>query len=85
MLRRMGLGLLVVGFFGCASSAELENQSRMHSLRADAAAQRRDYGAAASEQHEARELHAKAVERAAKEGHTNQIPLESDVPAPPAP
>jgi len=84
-MRRIGLGLLLAGLFGCASSAELENQSRIHSLRADAAAQRRDYNAAAHEQHEAQQLHAKAVERAASEGNTNQIPLQSDVPASPAP
>jgi hypothetical protein len=81
----MGLGLVVVGFFGCASSAELENKSREHSLRADAAAQQRDYNRAAHEQAEARELHGKAVERAAKEGNTNQIPLPSEIPAPAAP
>jgi hypothetical protein len=84
-MRRIALGLLVAGLFGCASSSELENKSREHSLRADAAAQRRDYNAAAHEQQEARELHAKAVERAAKEGNTNQIPLPSDIPAPQQP
>lgn len=84
-MRRIALGLLLAGLFGCASSAELENQSRMHSLRADAAAQQRDYGAAAREQREAQDLHAKAVEKAAKEGNTNQIPLPSEIPASPTP
>jgi len=84
-MRRIGLGLLIVGFVGCASSTELENKARVHTMRADAAASVRDYDTAAQEKQKAEELHAKAVKRAYKEGATNDVVVPSDVPAPPAP
>jgi hypothetical protein len=84
-MKRIGLGLVVAGFFGCASSTELENKARVHTLHADAAAQARDYDTAAREKHEAEELHAKAVKRAYKEGVTNDVTVPSDVPASPTP
>ena len=84
-MRRIGLSLLVVGLFGCASSTDLENRSRVHTMRADAAAQVRDYNTAASEKQRAEELHAKAVKRAYKEGVTNDVTVPSDVPASPTP
>lgn len=84
-MKRIGLGLLIVGAIGCASSTELENKSRVHSLRADAAASGRDYQAAAREQEKARELHAKAVDKAYKEGRTIDVTVPADVPATPTP
>jgi outer membrane murein-binding lipoprotein Lpp len=84
-MKRIGLGLVVAGFFGCASSTDLENKSRVHTMRADAAASVRDYNTAASEKQRAEELHAKAVKRAYKEGVTNEVTVPSDVPAPPNP
>ena len=84
-MRTLGLGLLVVGAIGCASSTELENKSRIHTLRADAAASARDYEVAAREQEKARDLHAKAVEKAYKEGRTLDVAVPSDVPATPTP
>jgi hypothetical protein len=84
-MRRIGLGLLVMGFFGCASSTELENKSRVHTMRADAAASVRDYNTAAQEKQQAEELHAKAVKRAYKEGATNDVTVPSDVPVSPTP
>jgi hypothetical protein len=77
--------LVIAGLVGCASSSELEEKSRVHSLKADAAAQQRNYAKAAKEQQEAQELHAKAVERAYKEGTANQLVVPSDLPAPPNP
>lgn len=84
-MKRIGLSLLVVGFFGCASSTELEDKARVHTLRADAAASARDYETAAKEKHEAEELHAKAVRKAYKEGNTNDVAVPGDVPASPTP
>ncbi len=81
----VGLGLLALGAFGCASSTELEDKARAHSLRADAAAQARDYQTAAREQEKARELHGKAVERSYKEGRTTEVVVPSDIPAPEKP
>ncbi len=83
-MKKIGLGLLVAAAFGCASSTELENKSRVHSLRADAAASARDYGTAAREKQEAERLHAKAVKKAYKEGTTvtDTVVVPSDVPAP---
>jgi hypothetical protein len=77
-----GLGLLAVA--GCATSAKLENEARVHSLRADAAARSRDYDVAAREQKEAERLHRKAQKRAYKEGRTDVI-IPADVPGPPTP
>jgi hypothetical protein len=73
--------LLAVVAVGCASSTELENQARVHSLRADAAARARDYDHAAKEEEEAQELHQKAVKRAYKEGRADVI-VPADVPGP---
>ena len=84
-MKRIGLGLLIVGAIGCASSTELEDKSRVHTLRADAAASARDYQLAAREQDKARELHAKAVNKAYKEGRTIDVAVPSDVPATPTP
>jgi sRNA-binding protein len=84
-MRRIGLGLLIVGLVGCASSTELENKARVHTMRADAAASVRDYDTAAQEKQKAEELHAKAVKRAYKEGVTNDVVVPSDVPASPTP
>jgi hypothetical protein len=84
-MKRIGLGLLVAGFFGCASSTELENQARVHTLRADAAASTRDYDTAAREKREAEDLHAKAVSKAYKEGRTVDVTVPADVPASPTP
>lgn len=84
-MKRIGLCLVVAGMFGCASSTELENKARVHSLRADAAAQARDYDTAAREKHEAEEMHAKAVKKAYKEGRTNEVVVPGEVPAPPNP
>ena len=84
-MKRFGLALLVLGFVGCASSTELENRSRIHTLRADAAASARDYQVAAREQEKARDLHAKAVEKAYKEGTTVGVAVPADVPASPSP
>jgi len=84
-MRRIGLGLIVVGFFGCASSTELEDKARVHTLRADAAASVRDYDTAATEKHKAEELHAKAVKKAYKEGNTSVVAVPGDVPVSPTP
>jgi hypothetical protein len=84
-MKRIGLGLVVAGLFGCASSTELENKSRVHTLRADAAASVRDYDTAAREKHEAEELHAKAVNKSYKEGRTSDVQVPSDVPVTPSP
>ncbi len=84
-MKMMGLGLLALAAIGCASSTELEDKSRIHTLRADAAASSRDYQLAAREQEKARELHAKAVNKAYKEGRTLEVPVPSDVPATPVP
>ncbi|HEX6838054.1 MAG TPA: hypothetical protein VF334_15860 [Polyangia bacterium] len=84
-MKRIGLGLLIVGAIGCASSTELEDKSRVHTLRADAAASARDYQLAAREQDKARELHAKAVNKAYKEGRAIDVAVPSDVPATPTP
>ena len=84
-MKTIGLCLLVAGAVGCASSTELENKSRIHSLRADAAASARDYEVAAKEQDKARDLHAKAVEKAYKEGRATEVEVPADVPAVPTP
>jgi hypothetical protein len=76
------VGVLALGGIGCASSTKLENESRVHSLRADSAAQARDYSRAAQEQAEAQRLHDKAVQRAYKEGTAKEVVVPADVPAP---
>jgi hypothetical protein len=77
-LRVVAVSLLAVA--GCASSTSLENDARVHSLRADAAAQTRDYERAAHEKREAEWLHAKAVKRAYEEGR-GDVYVPADVPA----
>lgn len=81
----MGGCLLALGAAGCASSTQLENKSRIHQVRADAAAEARDYEVAAREEEKARELHEKAVKKAYKEGKAGQVLVPSDVPYPPPP
>lgn len=81
-LGMVGVGLLALSAFGCASSQKLEDEARVHQLRADAAASRRDYTVAAEEQHEAAALHEKAVKRAYKEGNAQQVTVPSAVPPP---
>lgn len=81
----VGVSLLAVGTIGCADSVKLENQSREHTLRADAASRARDYELASREQSEAEKLHAKAVKKAYKEGRTDEVVVPADVPAPPTP
>jgi hypothetical protein len=83
-LRVLGLGLLAALAIGCASSVKLENESRVHSLRADAAASARDYRVAAREKEEAEELHQKAMKRAYKEGR-NDVVVPADVAGPVTP
>lgn len=83
-VRNVLLGFIVCGAGACASSVELENQSRVHTLRADAAAQGRDYAVAAREKEEAQELHEKAMKKAYKEGRTDVV-VPADVSAPPTP
>jgi hypothetical protein len=78
-------GVFAATALGCASSTELENESRTHTLRADAAAQVRDYDRAAKEKHEAQELHEKAVKKAYKEGRASDVVVPGDVPAPMSP
>jgi hypothetical protein len=78
----VGLGVLAAA--GCASSTKLENEARIHTLRADAAARARDYDVAAREQHEAEELHRKAQKRAYEEGRSDVI-VPADVPGPATP
>jgi hypothetical protein len=70
---------LAVGSVGCASSTELENEARIHTLRADAAAKDRDFGKAQKEQEKAQSLHTEAIEKAAKEGRTD-VTVPADVP-----
>jgi hypothetical protein len=77
--------LLALGAGGCASSTKLENKARIHEMRADRAAQARDYETAAAEQDRARELHEKAVKKAYKEGNTSGVVVPADVPYPPPP
>jgi len=76
----VGVGLLAIAAASCASSTKLENEARIHSLRADAAAQSRDYNLAAQEKQEAQRLHEKAVEKALKEGKGGNITVPGDVP-----
>lgn len=85
MMKTIGLAVIVAGAFGCASSTKLENEARVHTLRADAAASARDYATASDEQKEAERLHAKAVKKAYKEGRTEDVTVPSDVPALPNP
>ena len=72
-MRKKLLWLGVLAFTGCASAAKIEREARVHDMRADAAAQVRDYDKAAQEKAEAQRLHAKAVKRAYKEGTTDVV------------
>ena len=81
----LAVGLILGGAVaGCASSTQLENEARVHSLRADAAAHGRDYNTAYKEQEKARELHNDAVQKAYKEGRPD-VYVPADVPAPTTP
>jgi hypothetical protein len=87
-MRKKLLWLGVLAFTGCASAAKLENQAKLHDMRADNAAQMRDYSKASAEKAEAERLHAKAVKRAYKEGTTDQVIIPtppSSVPHEPTP
>jgi hypothetical protein len=81
----VALGVLSLVPVGCASSVKLENQSRIHRLRADTAAERRQYDVAAREQDEADRLHDKAIKRARKEGNAAAVTVPADVPYPTPP
>jgi hypothetical protein len=70
------MGALALG--GCASSTKYEREAHQHDLRADAAAQLRDYDRAAAEKAEAARLHRKALKRAYQEGSSSAV-----VPLPP--
>jgi hypothetical protein len=78
----IGLGLLAVA--GCASSTKLENEARIHTLRADSAARAHQYDVAAREQQEAQDYHLKAQKKAYKEGRSD-IVVPADVPTPETP
>ncbi len=80
--RMVAVGLLALA--GCASSTQIENEARVHSLRADAAARARQYDVAWREQQRAEELHLKAQRKAYKEGRSDVV-VPSDVPAPQTP
>lgn len=83
-VRNVLLGFILCGAGACASSVQLENQSRVHSMRADEAAQGRNYALAAHEKQEAQDLHEKAMKKAYKEGRTDVI-VPADVNGPPTP
>jgi hypothetical protein len=72
-MRKKLLWLGALAFAGCASATQLEQQAKLHDMRADNAAQMRDYDKAAAEKAEAAHLHAKAVKRSYKEGTTEQV------------
>jgi hypothetical protein len=76
-MRRTLLWLGALALAGCASAAKLEQQAKLHDMRADAAASVRDYDKAAAEKAEAARLHAKAVKRSYEEGTTEQIVVPS--------
>lgn len=78
----VGVGLLAVA--GCATSTQLENESRVHSLRADQFASLRQYDVASREQQEAERLHQKAEKKAYKEGRSDVV-VPAEVPAPVTP
>jgi hypothetical protein len=78
--------MVAVGMFamvGCATSSQLEDQARVHSLRADAAARERNYELAAAEKHKSAELHEKAVKKAYREGNAGNVTVPSEVPTTP--
>jgi outer membrane murein-binding lipoprotein Lpp len=83
-MKRWMVGLGVLALAGCASSTKLENEARVHTLRADAAARTRQYDVAAREQQEADRLHQKAQKKAYKEGRSD-IVIPADVPVPATP
>jgi hypothetical protein len=87
-MRRTVLLVGALAFVGCASATQIEHEAKIHDLRADAAAQTRDYDRAAAEKAEAARLHAKAVKRAYKQGTTYEVviptpPTETPHEAPP--
>jgi hypothetical protein len=84
LMRRWMVGMGLLALAGCASSTSIENQARIHTLRADAAARARQYDVAAREQEEAERLHLKAQKRAYKEGRSDVI-VPAEVPGPTTP
>ena len=84
----LGLGLFGLTMAGCATSAQIEREARLHDMRADAAARIRDYDRASAEKSEAERLHAKAVKKAVNEGNTSGVVIPTaptEVPHDPAP
>jgi hypothetical protein len=78
----MCAGALALLVGGCATSAETEQQARLHDVRARNAAAYENYDVAAAEKHEADRLHAKAAaERANAASNGDVVPA----PAPVAP
>ena len=79
-MRHILIGVAAVTLMGCATSAKIEKEARVHDLRADAAASIRDYDRASAEKSEAERLHRKAIKRAYKEGTTGVVvPSEPQV------
>lgn len=79
-MRQILIGVAAVTLVGCATSAKIEKEARVHDLRADAAASIRDYDRASQEKAEAERLHRKAIKRAYKEGTTGVVvPSEPQV------
>jgi hypothetical protein len=76
----MMVALGMVWMVGCATSSQLEDQSRVHGLRADAAARQHNYELAAAEKHKAADLHEQAVKKAYKEGNAGNVTVPSEVP-----
>ena len=84
----LGLGVFGLTLAGCATSTQIEREARLHDMRADAAANIRDYDRASQEKAEAERLHAKAVKRAYKEGNAAGVVIPatpSEVPHEPPP
>jgi len=79
-MRQILIAVAAVTFAGCATSAKIEKEARVHDLRADAAASIRDYDRASQEKSEAERLHRKAIKRAYKEGTTGVVvPSEPEI------
>jgi hypothetical protein len=72
-MRHFLLAVAVGTLAGCATSAQIEKEARLHDMRADAASTIRDYDVAAAEKHEAQRLHQKALKRAYKEGNSGVV------------
>lgn len=76
----VGVGLLVLGAGGCATSQQLELKAREHDAKATAAASIRDYDGAAKEKRKAEKLHQKAVRESLDEGTSNTVVVPSPPP-----